>query len=185
MGKGEARDGVSHPEKPPSFSFLLLPSLPAPALPAYPASLSAHGPGWKCPQTSLQLPAVLPGHCSGNYQRTSLTTAWGIRLNPVNVFILKKRCTFNRKPWVFFFSFACIFFAKRKKKDLKKKSILENGKRCSRVCVRSCACVRCQPTVDSLLIRNRRSPLTLWPVAGQFPAQGGPGVVPTAPGSGR
>lgn len=189
MGQGAARDGASRPDKPPSlicFSSFTLPPSPGP-------SCSLHSPlcsqtGWKCPQTPPQLPAVLPGCRSGNYQRTSLTTAWEIRLNPVNVFILKKRCTFNRKPWVFgwfFFSFACIFFAKRKKKDLKKKnkttnkSILENGKRCSCVCVRSCACVCCQPTVDSLLVPNRRSLPTPPPAARWFPARGAWGGAPS------
>lgn len=123
------------------FSSFALPPCPGP--PGSPRSPLCSRTGRKCPQMSPQLPAIPPGCRSGNYQRTSLTTAWGIRLNPVNVFILKKRCTFNRKPWVlvFFFSFACIFFAKRKKRGLKKNklSILENGKRCSRVCVRACA----------------------------------------------
>lgn len=76
---------------------------------------------WKCPQMSPQLPAVPPGCRSGDYQRTWLTTAWGIRLNPVNVFILKKRCTFNRKTLgfgFFFFAFLfCLHFFCKKKKN--------------------------------------------------------------------
>ena len=159
MGKGEARDGASCPEKPPSFSsrFTLPPCLGPPCSPCSPLCSWTR---WKCPRMSPQLPAVLPRCHSGNYQRTSLTTAWGIRLNPVNVFILKKRCTFNRKPWVFgcfFFSLLLAFFLQKGKKRIKKKIIIihpGNGKRCSRVYVRSCACVCCQPTVDSLLVRN-------------------------------
>lgn len=101
------------------FSSLALPPCPGP--PGSPCSPLCSRTGWKCPQMSPQLPAIPPGCRSSNYQRTSLTTAWGIRLNPLNVFILKKRCTFNRKPWVlflfgFFFSFACIFLQKGKKR---------------------------------------------------------------------
>lgn len=129
------------------FSFLALPPCLSP--PSSPCSPLCSRTGWKCPQISPQLPAIPPGCRSSNYQRTSLTTAWGIRLNPLNVFILKKRCTFNRKPWVLFFFFflslLLAFFCKKEKKGLKKKknhnklSILENGKRCSRVCVRALA----------------------------------------------
>lgn len=152
------------------FSSFALPPCPGP--PGSPCSPFCSRTGWKCPQMSLQLPAIPPGCHSGNYQRTLLTTAWGIRLNPVNVFILKKRCTFNRKPWVlvFFFSFACIFFAKRKKRIKKKIQTLHPGKwkevfPC--VCARSCACVCCQPSVDSLLVHDRRAALTLQPAAGR------------------
>lgn len=132
---------MEHPVRRNHLPFSSFALSPCPGPPRSPRSPFCSRTGRKCPQMSPQLPAIPPGCRSGNYQRTSLTTAWGIRLNPVNVFILKKRCTFNRKPWVlvFFFSFACIFFAKRKKRGLKKNklSILENGKRCSRVCVRA------------------------------------------------
>lgn len=124
------------------FSSFALPPCPGP--PGSPRSPLCSRTGWKCPQMSPQLPAIPPGCRSGNYQRTSLTTAWGIRLNPVNVFILKKRCTFNRKPWVlvFFFSFACIFFAKRKKRGLKKKTNSPSWKMERGVPVCVCALVR-------------------------------------------
>lgn len=158
------------------FSSFALPPCPGP--PSSPHSPLCSRTGWKCPQMSPQLPAIPPGCRSGHYQRTSLTTAWGIRLNPLNVFILKKRCTFNRKPWVlvlFFFLFCLHFFCKKEKNGLKKTQTLHPGKwkevfPC--VCARSCACVCCQPSVDSLLVHDRGAALTLQPR--------GAGVVPTA-----
>lgn len=47
------------------------------------------------------------------------------------------------------------------------------------MCVRSCACVRCRPTVDSLLVPNRRSLPTPWPAASWFPARGAWGGAPS------
>lgn len=104
------------------FSSFALPPCPSP--PSSPCSPLCSRTGWKFPQMSPQLPAIPPGCHSGNYQRTWLTTAWGIRLNPVNVFILKKRCTFNRKPWVlvFVFSLLLAFFLQKGKKRIKKKT---------------------------------------------------------------
>lgn len=119
---------------------------------------------WKPPQ-----PLTVVSRCrSANYQRTSLTTAWGIRRNPVNVFILKKRCTFNRKNFGFFF-FCLHFFAKREKKKKnvqKKKNPSWQMERGVPMCVCVCARVRCQPTVDLLLARDRRSPPTPVQVGG-------------------
>lgn len=140
MGKGVASCWVSHPEKTPAATALLFyssftPSCPAPPAAPLPSLLMTR---WKPPQ-----PLSVVSKCrSANYQRTSLPTAWGIQRNPVNVFILKKRCTFNRKKtnklWVFF-SFACIFLQKGEKKIYKKK--IHHGKwkevfPC--VCVRAC-----------------------------------------------
>lgn len=160
MGKGVASCWVSHPEKTPAATALLFdssftPSCPAPPAAPLPSLLMAR---WKPPQ-----PLSVVSKCrSANYQRTSLPTAWGIQRNPVNVFILKKRCTFNRNKQTnfgFFFLLLAFFCKKGKKKyTKKKKSIMANGKRCSHVCV--CARVPCQPTVDLLLARDRRSPPT-------------------------
>lgn len=100
---------------------------------------------WKPPQ-----PLTVVSRCrSANYQRTSLTTAWGIRRNPVNVFILKKRCTFNRKNFGFFF-FCLHFFAKREKKKKKtyKKKKIHHGKWKE---VFPCVCVCARVYVVNLL----------------------------------
>lgn len=182
---------MEHPVRRNHLPFSSFALSPCPGPPGSPRSPLCSRTGRKCPQMSLQLPAIPPRCRSGNYQRTSLTTAWGIRLNPVNVFILKKRCTFNRKPWglVFFFLFCLHFFCKKVKKRIKKKKkqTLHPGKwkevfPC--VCARSCACVCCQPSVDSLLVRDRRPALTLRPAAGRSPARGEQGLCPQPPGAG-
>lgn len=169
-------------------TFLLFSAFALPPCPGPPCLLQSplrSWTRWKCPQMSPQLPAVLPWCRSGNYQRTSLTTAWGIRLSPVNVFILKKRCTFNRKPWVFFSLLLAFFLQKRKKRIKKKKNPSWKTERCSRVCVRLCVCVRCQPTVDSLLVRNRRSLPTLRPAGSQPGVGQGLCLQPLGVGGGR
>lgn len=141
MGKGVASCWVSHPEKTPAATALLFyssftPSCPAPPAAPLPSLLMTR---WKPPQ-----PLSVVSKCrSANYQRTSLPTAWGIQRNPVNVFILKKRCTFNRKKQTnfgFFFLLLAFFCKKGKKKYTKKKKI-HHGKwkevfPC--VCVRAC-----------------------------------------------
>lgn len=132
---------VSHPEKTPAATALLFYSSFTPSCPAPPAAplRSLLMARWKPPQ-----PLSVVSKCrSANYQRTSLPTAWGIQRNPVNVFILKKRCTFNRKKQTnfgFFFLLLAFFCKKGKKKYTKKKKI-HHGKwkevfPC--VCVRAC-----------------------------------------------
>lgn len=166
-GEGRsARIEFSNPEKPSSATTVLFFSSLAPL----PDPLS-HTPfpfySWSiCGNVFKGLHSYLLWYCSVSYQKTSLTTAWGIQINPVNVFILKKRCTFNRKSC---FSFACIFLQKGKKKH--------NGKKRSRV--RACAflCVLCQLTVDSLLLRYRENKPTPSATNGKFVTSSGTGGV--------
>ena len=90
------------------FSFLLLSSSPrALSLPAHPSpfahdlcrEVSSNKPQLLRLQMLCQLPKDLADHCMGD------------PTNSINVFILKKRCTFSRKPC---FSFVCIFCKKEK-----------------------------------------------------------------------
>lgn len=119
----------------PSFSSLVL--LPE-------SFLSTHFPLWlinygKCYST-VSTDKNIKTLCH-QLQRTSLTTAWGIQTNPVNVFILKKSCTFNRKSCFFF----CLhFFAKGK-------TISSQEKRGKKMFPQVCACrLYVSLTVESL-----------------------------------
>lgn len=107
-----------------------------------------------CLQSSPQLPSG-PGCGSGDYQRTSLSTAWGIQLNPVNVFILKQRCTFHRNLcWLLVVLFCLHFFCKKETQGLnpRPQEATSWPWRCPPCLCAPCASLPSHPAVGSLLV---------------------------------
>lgn len=147
-GRGKKQSSVPFSSLPMTFfSFLLLYSSPR-VLSLLPHSfpfahdscreVSSNKPQLLSLQMSFcQLPKDFADHCMGD------------PTNSINVFILKKRCTFNWKPC---FSFVCIFCKKEKETTNWKKKKKNKRKTCFRVREHTCVCLRYKMTV---LFHNR------------------------------